>query len=290
MWRIDRRALVGACIPAALLMTMPLSAGRAEKAAPRGLPIHFRLDRPGYVTLVVDDAQGNRVCNLLAETYLPAGEQTVTWDGYDLGDPKDGEPLTRHRVPPGTYRVRGLVHDKITMRYEFSVNSPGTPPWKTKDGTGAWLADHSPPADVKFLPAGSGSPYGHGAAQLLVCSTSGEAGDEFVWLNAEGRRLFGLNTGFWGGTHLCLDRGKNPVPNTYAYVFMSGERDPDNNEIEVRAFKKAARSNRSEKLRFRWHGRKPSCHRSRPTRKPTAPTASPSTTAWSSSASRGRTG
>jgi hypothetical protein len=258
MQRTLKRALVGWINAAGLLMIASSLAARAEKAgstlpteaASPGIPIHFTLDKPGYVTLVIDDAKGNRVCNLLAETYLPAGQQTVTWDGYDIGDPDDKGEVRRHRVPPGTYYARGLVHDRITMRYEFSVNSPGTPPWKTKDGSGAWLADHSPPADVKFLPAGSGSPYRHGEAQLLVCSTSGESGDEFVWLNAAGRRLFGLNTGFWGGTHLCVDRGKNAVPDTYAYVFMSGERDPDNNEIEVRAFKKSGQIETVGKITF----------------------------------------
>jgi hypothetical protein len=216
----------------------------------QNIPVTVDLPKSGYVTLVIEDAKGNRVCNLLAETYLPAGRQTIAWDGYDMGEPNAEGELVRHRVPPGTYRVHGLVHDKISMRYEFSVNSPGIPPWKTQDGTGAWLADHSPPADVKFLPAGSGSPYGHGEAQLLVCSTSGESGEEFVWLNTQGRRLFGRNTGFWGGTHLCVDRGKDAIPDTYAYAFMSGERDPDNNEIEVRAFKKNGQIESAGKITF----------------------------------------
>ncbi len=48
------------------------------------------------------------------------------------------------------------------MRYEFSVYSPGTPPWKTGDGSGGWLADHSPPADILFLPRGPRPRYGEG--------------------------------------------------------------------------------------------------------------------------------
>ena len=201
------------------------------------IPVHFTLDKPGYVTLVVEDAQGSRVCNLLAETYLPAGQHTIAWDGYDVGEFNAKDSLIRHRVMPGTYHVRGLVHDRIQMRYEFSVNSPGTPPWFTNEGTGGWLADHSPPADVLFLPAGTGTQHGKEQAQLLVCSNSGEAGAEFAWLNTQGQRLFGMNTGFWGGTHLARDIGKNAIPDVYAYTFISGERDFDNNNIEVRAFK-----------------------------------------------------
>ena len=33
--------------------------------------------------------QGNRICNLLAETYLPAGQHTVFWNGYDVGEFSD---------------------------------------------------------------------------------------------------------------------------------------------------------------------------------------------------------
>ena len=207
-------------------------------AQSNGVPVHFTLDKPGYVTLVLEDARGNRVCNLLAETYLPAGPHTVVWDGYDVGEAGGKGGLVRHKVAAGTYHIRGLAHDRIQMRYEFSVNSPGSPPWFTTDGRGGWLADHSPPADALFLPAGNGSPYGGGQAQVLVCSTSGEAGSEFTWLDAQGKRLFGLNTGFWGGTHLARDNGKNALPDIVAYTFISGERDGDNNNMEVRAFRK----------------------------------------------------
>jgi hypothetical protein len=201
-----------------------------------GVPIRLRLDRAGFVTVVVEYGEGRRIRNLIGETLLPAGEALVWWDGYDEGEREREGNLVRRRVPAGSYRVRGLVHDGIHMRYEFPVYSPGSPPWKTKDGTGAWLADHSPPADVLFLPQESGSPYGHGAAQLLVCSTSGETGAEFVWLAEDGRRLFGTNEGFWGGTHLARDLGAKAVEGNYAYVFISGERDPDNDTMEVRAF------------------------------------------------------
>jgi hypothetical protein len=119
-----------------------------------GIPIRFRNNRECCVTVVIEDAEGNRVRNLVAETRLPAGENTVWWDGYDDGEWDRDHNLVRHRVRPGTYRVRGLAHDGIRMRYEFSVYSPGTPPWKTRDGSGGWLADHSPPADVLFLPDG----------------------------------------------------------------------------------------------------------------------------------------
>ncbi len=233
-------------------------AARTEKGIPEpragspgraGIPIKFRLDRDGFVTLVVEDAEGNRVRNLVSEARMPGGENTVWWDGYDDGEWDRGHNLVRHRAPAGTYRVRGLTHDGIRMRYEFPVYSPGTPPWKTRDGSGGWLADHSPPADVLFLPEG-GPPQVRGKSRLLVCSTSGESGEEFVWLDEDGRRLYGTNDGFWGGTHLARDSGPRAVEEDDAYVFISGERDLDNDTMEVRAFRRGGRLESVVKMTF----------------------------------------
>ena len=201
------------------------------------IPIKIKLDRPGLATVVIDDDKGDRVRNLIGETPLPAGESTVWWDGYDEGSRNESGDWIRGRVAAGTYRVRGIVHDRIMMRYEFSINSPGSPPWKTRDGKGAWLADHSPPADVLFLPGDARTPYRSNQDHILVCSTSGESGEEFVWMTPEGKREFGINTGFWGGFNLCREAGDRPSPKYYAYVLMSGERDHDNDDFEIRGFK-----------------------------------------------------
>jgi hypothetical protein len=208
-----------------------------SKAPSLGVPIHLRLEKPSRVTLVIDDERGNRVRNLVAETVFPAGDHTIYWDGYDDGEQGEKGELTRHRVAPGTYAVRGLTHDGIRMTYEMTVNNPSTPPWATRDRAGGWLADHSPPADILYLPTAVRAPNGKGDARFLVCATSAEAGDEFVWLDSEGRRLYGANDGFWGGTHLARDNGTDPAPGYSAFVFQSGQRDSDNFNIEVRAFK-----------------------------------------------------
>ena len=218
---------------------------RPSFAQSAGIPIRFHLEKAGYVTLVIDDAEGKRIRNLISEKALPAGDNTAFWDGYDEGTRRAGEgnpwerDLIRRRVSPGSYAVRGLAHDRLSLSYEFSVNSPGTPPWKTKDGSGGWLADHSPAGDILFLPQSAPSPNGKGQASFLVCATSGETSEAFVWLSAEGRRLYGVNTGFWGGTHLARDIGAKAIADTVAYTFISGERDPDNNNIEVRAIKRS---------------------------------------------------
>lgn len=240
-WSVFRRSRgwlpAGLVVVAALMAATAGGPGAESKPANLGVPVRFHLETPSLLTLVIEDERGDRVRNLIAETPLPAGDHTISWDGYDDGSRDDKGDLTRRRVPAGTYHLRGLTHDGIRMVYEMAAYNPGRPPWATKDRSGGWLADHSPPADVLYLPQGILSPNGKGKAFFLVCSTSAEAGDEFVWLDAEGRRLYGTNDGFWGGTHLARDQGTNPAPGYYAYVFESGQRDADNFTLEVRGFK-----------------------------------------------------
>ena len=83
-----------------------------------------------------------------------------------------------------------------------------------------------------------------------MCSSAGESGEAFVWLDAEGRRLFGTNTGFWGGTHLARDLGPKTDPDTVAYTFISGERDHDNDSIEVRAIHADGKLSPAAKITF----------------------------------------
>ncbi len=207
--------------------------------AATGIPLTFDLPQAGYVTLVIEDNAGRRVRNLVGQTYLDAGEHTLYWDGLDLGERNEKKHLVQHRIAPGAYRLRGLVHDGIQMIYEFSVYSPGDPPWFTTDHTGAWLADHTPPADVLFLPAGSGSPYGDDQDQLLLCSNVAESGYALVWVDESGHKLFSTKISGWmGGKALARDDGPGPVDDFYAYtIFLSksnsdiGERAGENGAI-----------------------------------------------------------
>ena len=130
-----------------LVAVEPASA--ASAASP--LPVTLTLDKPGFITAVIERADGRRVGNLVSEVKAQAGALTLNWDLYDVGVRKgETEPYVRTLVEPGTYRVRGLVHDGLDLRYEFSVYSPGQPPWKTADTSGAWMGDHAPPSEWTF--------------------------------------------------------------------------------------------------------------------------------------------
>ncbi|MCX5660951.1 MAG: hypothetical protein NTW19_14695, partial [Planctomycetota bacterium] len=138
-------------------------------------------------TLVIEDESGKRVRNLIGDgdpnDYAaaggkPAGETrqvTVMWDGLD----DKGKP-----VSPGKYRMRGLTHKGLGAEYEMCFYNPGTPPWPTAKGDGAWGADHSGPAAVAV-----------GGGQTFIGSPVVEGGSGLIALDADGRKTWGEKRG-----------------------------------------------------------------------------------------------
>ncbi len=188
------------------------------------IPVAFTLEEPGYLTLVIEDVKGKRVSNLIADTYFEAGRHVIYWDGYDVGDKLGKEQhydVRRHRIKAGEYRVGGLVHDGMALSYQVSVQSPGKPPWFTADRSGGWLADHTPPVDVLYLP--DGSPHGD-QPQVMVSAPTGEAGHSTMWLDLDGRKLFGAKIRGWNsGVVNCRDEGDNTLDAYYCYALIREE-------------------------------------------------------------------
>ncbi len=184
----------------------------------RGGPIgiHLALDRPGYVTLVIEDENGVRVRNLVSERYFTAGDHVIGWDGLDeAGVPaftQGAYDLLPNLVRPGVYQVRGLIRDEVDLLYELSANTPGSPPWNTPDSSGGWLSDHSPPSGVVSLP--------RGRPRMLISSFIAEAGHGLVWTDLDGRKLGGVRTigaggHWWGGYLLARDAVQPNAPEAY---------------------------------------------------------------------------
>lgn len=208
------------------------------QTSPQGVPVTVKLDSETYLTLVIEDTQGNRIRNLIGETRLPAGEHTFYWDGYNEGrrigafQPGEGN-LVQQRVAPGTYRVRGLVHDGLHLTYENTVYYTGmNTPWKTPDGTGAWLADHSSALGVVFIPAGAGSPYGR-QNQVLFSAQLAETGHPFAWVDTGSLKTLQVAHywGWAGANALAYDAGRNARKDIYTYAVCG-----DNDNMYLRAF------------------------------------------------------
>ena len=195
----------------------------AQAAAHPPIPIPFTLATPGYVSLVIDDAQGRRVRNLISETYYPkAGANVAWWDGQDdLGRDSDAAHHGLYHVPgrfvaPGAYTVHGLVHPEIGLAYEFSVYNAGHPAWETQDRTGGWLTNHTPPQAVVFAPDGY-----DGKPAILIGSFVSEGGSGLAWTDLDGRKVNGVGHvgGSWtGAAFLARDAGAHPAPDAYAYA------------------------------------------------------------------------
>jgi hypothetical protein len=188
------------------------------------IPVRFHLDSASYVTLVVDDAQGNRVRNLISDTLFQAGDQTVWWDGTDdLGRNADAANhglylMPTHFVAPGHYTVRGLTHKAIDLHYEFSIYNAGHPAWETADGKGGWLTNHTPPSSTLFVPADKAP---GGKPLMFLGSYVSEGGSGLAWVDLDGNKQGGR--GWIGGAwtaapYLARDTGPQADPTVYAYV------------------------------------------------------------------------
>ena len=146
-------------------------------------------------TLVIEDAQGRRIRNLVADEPVTTRNGDVPWDGLDEAG---------KLVAPGSFVARGLTHDPIRAEYLLSPYSPpGAVPWVTKDRRGGWLSDHCGASSVEFLDG-----------KLWIGAPYAEAGDTIIRTDAEGRKEWGLR---WldldGARHMTSANGKIYVGN-----------------------------------------------------------------------------
>ena len=205
------------------------AATRAEQAAKaeavKGLvPVEFEMPYDGFATIVVEDDKGNRVKNLVSDAPFGKGPNVVYWDATDdLGRDPDAAEHGLYNIPeqpvrPGTYFARGLAHAKLTPFYEFSIYSPGDPPWCTADHRGAWLANHSQPVAACYLP-----PRGHRAKGVMALGANiTEGPDGLIFVDPEtGVKTGGIKWigGAWTGANcLAVDLAENRCARHDYYV------------------------------------------------------------------------
>src|SRR5690606_27976883 len=255
------RAQTPTTAPAIAPSTQPSIAQAAEDLHPP-IPIRFHLDQPGLVTLVIENEQGSRVRNLISETPFPAGDNIAWWDGLDdLGRDTEAAKHAIYHIPgklveAGTYRVRGIVHAPLDVKYEMTPYFPGDPPWTTGDRSSGWLTNHSPPNGICFVPAGE-APVRKGQEasppQLLIGSHVSEGGSGLAWVDLDGKKLHGQEWlgGVWTGAQfIARDLGTNPVEGVYAYTasFWQGDKYNDNQaELRLHALNKVVDRSKAPK-------------------------------------------
>jgi hypothetical protein len=179
----------------------PLAPGElpatAEPPPPPAFAIPVELPADGLLTVVVDDAQGRRVRNLVAREPRAAGRTDVPWDLSDeLGRP----------VSAGDYAWKAITGPEPELSYEFTVYPnvsqlhPGNSAWLNgPGGPGGWLADHTPPCGAcaagDFVFFGAPVP---------------ESGVGFAACDLTGRKLWGIHSfAAWSaGRHMATD-GRN---------------------------------------------------------------------------------
>lgn len=226
---------IAALLLAASALAMPLrAADPAPSHAP--IPVRFQLEKPGFVTLVIEDGRGKRVRNLISETPFAAGDNVAWWDGTDdLGRDTDAARHGVYRIPaqfvmPGNYTVHGLVRGEIEPHYEFPIYASGHPAWETTDKTGGWLTNHTPPQAALFVPAEK-SPTG--AAMVYLGSAVSEGGAGLAWVDLSGKKIGGR--GWVGGNwtsapYLARDEGPEADAEAFAYVAAAWTTSTDNND------------------------------------------------------------
>lgn len=104
-----------------------------------GTPITFELERPSHVSLILRNADGWIVRELLRAKKLPAGRHTVYFDGRD----RTGMPL-----PLGEYNYRLGIFDGLQNIPRGTLGNSGRPPWRTDDGLGSIGGVHGGPTSV----------------------------------------------------------------------------------------------------------------------------------------------
>ncbi len=143
-------------------------------------------------SVVVDDATGRRVRNLVKVQPVTNTTMSVAWDGKN----ENGET-----VPPGPYTVRGVSHAGFGAKYQYAWYNPGNPPWEGYRGSG-WGGDHSGQSGIVAVPAGVESPW-----RVIISGEIAEGGDAVFALDRDFKKVWGYKRGWSGSRSLCVADG-----------------------------------------------------------------------------------
>ncbi|MEI6786939.1 MAG: hypothetical protein WCL49_00515 [bacterium] len=172
---------------------------------PSGIAIPYELKEAGEVTMVITDAGGRPIRNLMARRQRDAGANREFWDLKDTGG---------KLMPPGRYGFKAITHPPLTLRYQMTPypnignHAPENTPWPTSlSGRGGWLADHS--SDGALATAGDRAWLGSGTA---------EGGHAMLEADLDGRKRWGRHNFIaWTGPQLLAANEKS----VFAYAWSA---------------------------------------------------------------------
>jgi len=171
----DNRA-THADLPTDAAFWAPLSLAEHRAAiAERKQAMTFQVDQPmdGRLTVVINDAAGRRVRNLISGQDYAKGTVDVTWDGLD----DDGK-----LVAPGQYSWKAISHPGIRPVYVFDFYNHGSPPWRDGTPGSGWLSDHCNPMTAAAL-----------GDRIFLGSILSEAGNTVIELKPDGTKIADVN-------------------------------------------------------------------------------------------------
>ncbi|MDX2227422.1 MAG: hypothetical protein SFY92_10085 [Verrucomicrobiae bacterium] len=166
-------------------------------------------------TVVVDDANGMRVRNLISmgtiANHSPQVEKdgrqkiAVSWDGKDDA----GKPVTA-----GRYKIRGISMPRAKATLDYTWYNPGNPPWEGYPTSG-WGANHTGPTGVACAYDKPEAPI-----QTMVSAQITEGGSAVFGLNAKLDKIYSFVRTGAGSTDVEYYGGDYYMSLTWHNVIM----------------------------------------------------------------------
>src|ERR1043165_6976399 len=116
---------------AIVLWVGALSVSAAREPA-NDVPIRFRTERSGYVSINIYAPDGVLVRPLLSRQWFAAGQHSVP-SGGKRGTPPTGDD---EKGAAGEYTWRRIFHEGIGLKLRGWACNDGAIPWDTPDGKG----------------------------------------------------------------------------------------------------------------------------------------------------------
>ncbi len=181
--------------------------GLIKSDKPEGfMKIAFDMPEDGYVSIIIRNADGYVVRNLLNAAFLTKGPQEILWDG--LTTPSDLIP--GNPVPAGEYTWEAIYHKGANLTMVGWADNAGKAPFDCPGGN--WGGDHGEPIATECA-----------NGVVFLGWSAAEAGQSLVCADLDGNVKWRHKRGGFGGAHLVAADGG------FVYVY-----DRDNGNVVFR--------------------------------------------------------